>query len=153
MATAANHKRRPRPGGHDEAHGDRPLEPGEWRTLAILGLPTFALALAITTVTTYLPVIAAGFATSTVVIGVLIGGEGLIALVLPVVVGAWSDRLDTRIGGRLPFVLAATPPLVVALALLGFVTSILTAALVVALFFAAYSVAYEPYRSSPAAGA
>lgn len=43
--------------------------------LAILGLPTFALALAIITVTTYLPVIASGFAASTVVIGVLIGGE------------------------------------------------------------------------------
>jgi MFS family permease len=146
MATAANRKTRPER-GHDEAHGDRPLEPGEWRALAILGLPTFALALAITTVTTYLPVIAADFATSTIVIGVLIGGEGLIALVLPVIAGAWSDRLDTRIGGRLPFVLAATPPLVVALALLGFVTSILTAALVVALFFAAYYVAYEPYRA------
>jgi hypothetical protein len=28
---------------------DRALEPKEWRALAILGLPTFALALAITT--------------------------------------------------------------------------------------------------------
>jgi len=126
---------------------DRALTSQEWRALAILGLPTFALALAITTVTTYLPVIAEQFAASTVVIGVLIGGEGLIALGLPVAVGAWSDRLRTRIGGRLPFVLAATPPLVVALALLGFVTSILAAAIVVALFFAGYYVAYEPYRA------
>jgi hypothetical protein len=81
---------------------DRALKPKEWRALAILGLPTFALALAITTVTTYLPVIAAGFAASTVVIGVLIGGEGLLALGLPVVVAA---------------------------------------------FFIAYYVAYEPYRA------
>jgi hypothetical protein len=48
---------------------DRELDRGEWRALAILGLPTFALALAITTVTTYLPVIASDFAASTVVIG------------------------------------------------------------------------------------
>src|SRR3954470_17039658 len=104
---------------------ERPLRGGEWRTLAVLGLPTFALALAITTVTTYLPVVASGFAASTVVIGVLIGGEGLLALTFPITVGTWSARLHTRIGGRLPFVLGATPPLVVALALLGFAASLL----------------------------
>ena len=149
MATAADRKRprgREADDGNDEAR-DRRLEPAEWRALTILGLPTFALALAITTVTTYLPVIASGFAASTVVIGVLIGGEGLLALTLPITVGTWSDRLHTRIGGRLPFVLGATPPLVLALALLGFTGSILTAALVVALFFVAYSIAYEPYRA------
>jgi Na+/melibiose symporter-like transporter len=81
------------------------------------------------------------------VIGVLIGGEGLLALGLPIVVGAWSDRLRTRIGGRLPFVLGATPPLVAALVLVGFVTSIATAAMAVAAFFVAYYVAYEPYRA------
>jgi MFS family permease len=131
----------------DDEHADRPLRAGEWRVLAILGLPTFALALAITTVTTYLPVVASSFAASTVVIGVLIGGEGLLALGLPVVVGAWSDRLETRIGGRLPFVLGATPPLVAALILVGLVHSIATAAAAVAAFFVAYYVAYEPYRA------
>jgi MFS family permease len=126
---------------------ERPLRAGEWRTLAVLGLPTFALALAITTVTTYLPVVASGFAASTVVIGLLIGGEGVMALGLPVAVGAWSDRLSTRIGGRLPFVLGAMPLLLPALVLLGFVTSILTAAVAVAVFFVGYYVAYEPYRA------
>jgi Na+/melibiose symporter-like transporter len=150
MATAADRKRPPgreaAAGGQDDTR-DRRLEPAEWRALTILGLPTFALALAITTVTTYLPVIASGFAASTVVIGVLIGGEGLLALALPITVGTWSDRLRTRIGGRLPFVLGATPPLVIALAVLGFAGSILAAALVVALFFVAYYIAYEPYRA------
>src|SRR3954447_21922607 len=88
---------------------ERPLRAGEWRTLALLGLPTFALALAITTVTTYLPVVASGFAASTVVIGLLIGGEGPVARWLPVAVGAWSDRLSSPTGGRLPFVLGAMP--------------------------------------------
>jgi Na+/melibiose symporter-like transporter len=81
------------------------------------------------------------------VISVLIGGEGLLALGLPVLVGAWSDRLRTRIGGRLPFVLGAASPLGVALGGLGFVDSILSAALVVAVFFGAYYVAYKPYRA------
>jgi MFS family permease len=102
----------------------RTLQRSELRILAILGVPTFALALAITTVSTYLPVLAEEFSDSSIVIGLLIGGEGLIALWLPLVVGSWSDRLRTPLGSRLPFILAATPALVVALAVLGFVDSI-----------------------------
>ena len=129
------------------ATAQRSLQRGELRVLAILGVPTFALALAITTVSTYLPVLAEGFSDSSIVVGLLIGGEGLMALWLPLVVGAWSDRLRTPLGSRLPFIIAATPALILALALLGFVTSIAAAAVVLALFFAAYFVAYEPYRA------
>jgi MFS family permease len=125
----------------------RTLQRSELRILAILGVPTFALALAITTVSTYLPVLAEDFSDSSIVIGLLIGGEGLIALWLPLAVGSWSDRLRTPLGSRLPFILAATPALVVALAVLGFVESIAAAAIVVAVFFVAYFVAYEPYRA------
>jgi Na+/melibiose symporter-like transporter len=125
----------------------RTLQRSELRILAILGVPTFALALAITTVSTYLPVLAEDFSDSSIVIGLLIGGEGLIALWLPLVVGSWSDRLRTPLGRRLPFILAATPALVIALAVLGFVDSIAGAAIVVAIFFVGYFVAYEPYRA------
>jgi MFS family permease len=125
----------------------RTLQRSELRILAILGVPTFALALAITMVSTYLPVLAEDFSDSSIVIGLLIGGEGLIALWLPLAVGSWSDRLRTPLGSRLPFILAATPALVVALAVLGFVDSIAAAAIVVAVFFVAYFVAYEPYRA------
>ena len=126
---------------------ERPLRRREWIELAILGVPTFAFALAITTVSTYLPVLASSFASSTTVIGALIGLEGLMAIALPIVVGSWSDRLATPLGGRLPFVLGATPTLVLALALLGFVGSIGAAAFALAIFFASYFVAYEPYRA------
>jgi Na+/melibiose symporter-like transporter len=129
------------------ATAGRTLQRTELRTLAILGVPTFALALAITTVSTYLPVLAEDFSTSSIVVGLLIGGEGLIALWLPLVVGSWSDSLSTPIGRRLPFIIGATPPLVAALALLGFVNSIAGAAIVVAMFFVGYFVAYEPYRA------
>lgn len=125
----------------------RTLARSEWRVLVILGVPTFALALAITTVSTYLPVLAEDFSASSIVIGLLIGGEGLMALWLPLVVGSWSDRLRTPLGSRLPFIIAATPPLVIALAILGFVHSIALAAVVVAVFFVGYFVAYEPYRA------
>src|SRR5918911_1462936 len=89
--------------------------------VALLGIPTLALALAVTMVTTYLPVVARSFIGSSVVIGVIVGIEGLLALWLPLVVGTWSDRLRTRLGGRLPFLLAAAPVAMAALAALGFV--------------------------------
>src|SRR4051812_49882885 len=80
-------------------HGDeRPLRAGEWRTLAVLGLPTFALALAITTVTTYLPVVASGFAASTVVIGLLIGGGGPRGRGPSGPAGAWWGRSSPPAG-------------------------------------------------------
>jgi MFS family permease len=119
----------------------------ERRAILLLGLPTFALALAITVVTTYLPLIARQFTSSSTVVGLVIGSEGMLALVLPLAVGTWSDQLHTRIGGRLPFLIAATPPLVVALAVLGFAGSMAMTVGLVLLFFAAYFVAYEPYRA------
>src|SRR5919206_5303406 len=119
-------------GGDDTETGERALRRGEWRTLAVLGVPTLALALAITTVTTYLPLLASSFAPSTVVTGLLIGAEGLIALVLPPMAGAWSDQLRTPIGGRLPFVLGAAPVLAVAVAALGFASSVASAAVLLA---------------------
>lgn len=124
----------------DQAHHER-------RAIWLLGLPTFGLALSITVVTTYLPLIAQEFTSSSIVVGVLIGSEGLMALFLPLVVGTWSDQLRSPIGGRLPFLIVATPPLVVALALLGFAGGLVIALGLVWLFFAAYFVAYEPYRA------
>jgi Na+/melibiose symporter-like transporter len=55
--------------------------------------------------------------------------------------------LRTPLGSRLPFILAATPALVLSLAVLGFVNTVAEAAIVVAVFFVAYFVAYEPYRA------
>jgi MFS family permease len=113
----------------------------------MLGLPTFAMALAITTVSTYLPVIAQPLTSSTVVIGLLIAGEGAMALWIPVIVGTWSDRIETPLGSRLPFVVAGTPIMAIALVVLGAAGSLLAMAIAVAVFFAGYFVAYEPYRA------
>jgi MFS-type transporter involved in bile tolerance (Atg22 family) len=43
----------------------------DWRTLGLLGVPTFAFALAITVVSTYLPVLAESFDASSIVVGLL----------------------------------------------------------------------------------
>lgn len=124
--------------GESTASSRRGLEGHERRTVALLGIPTLELALAVTVVTTYLPVVAAGFGASNVIIGVIIGAEGLMALWLPLVAGIWSDRLDTRLGGRLPFLLGATPVIVAGLAAMALVSSIVTLAAASLVFFGGY---------------
>ena len=131
----------------DQPNSERELRGDERRRLAILGLPTFGMALAITAVSAYLPVVASQFTSSATVIGVIIGGEGVMALWIPVIAGSWSDRLTTPIGRRLPFILAGTPMMLVGLALMGVVDSLVAIAIVVGVFFAGYFVAYEPYRA------
>jgi MFS family permease len=134
-----------RGGGGERRH--RRLRGGERRQLAILGLPTFAMALAITAISTYLPVVAQRFTSSTLVIGLLIAGEGLMALWIPVLAGSWSDRVETSAGHRLPFVLVGTPLMIIALLAVGVSGSLVPMAIAVSVFFAGYFIAYEPYRA------
>ena len=113
----------------------------------LLAVPAFALALATTTVTSYMPVLAKNFTSSSTVVGVVVGGEGFLALWLPLAAGSWSDQLRTRFGGRLPFLFAATPVIVAALVTMGFVASVPAMAAVILVFFIGYLLAYEPYRA------
>jgi MFS family permease len=138
---------RARPGNPRGMPQERELERGEKRTVALLGLPTMALSLSVTVTTTYLPTVAHAFVASNVVIGLIIGLEGLMALWLPLVVGTWSDQLDTRLGGRLPFLIGASPIVVAGLFGMAFVGSTLTLAAAALVFFFGYFVAYEPYRA------
>ena len=130
-----------------ERGSPRPLKHREQVDLALLALPTFALALAITIVSTQLGEVSRRYTHQTTLIGAIIGGEGAMALWVPLIFGSWSDTVRTRIGGRLPFVLGGGIPAAVVLALIGFVHGLGLIALVAALFFAFYFVAYEPYRA------
>lgn len=120
---------------------------GRRLSLLVLGLPTFGMALTITSVSSYLPVVLRGQAGSTVTIGGILATEGLMALWVPIVVGDRSDRLRSRLGGRLPFVLAGTPLMCVSLCLAGFVRDVAGIAALVVVFFFGYFVAYTPYRA------
>jgi Na+/melibiose symporter-like transporter len=131
----------------ETSRGERDLKAGEKRAVALLGVPTMALSLSATIVTTYLPVVAKEFGGSTAVIGVVIGIEGLLALWLPLVVGSQSDRLRTRLGGRLPFLLGGSPLLAAGLVAMGLVGSMGTLAVAALVFFLGYFLAYEPYRA------
>jgi MFS family permease len=134
--------------GDRKQHGrQRGLKHREKVDLALLAMPTFALALAITIVSTQLGEVTRHYTHQTTLIGAIIGGEGVMALWVPLIFGSWSDTLRTRIGGRLPFVLAGGIPAAIVLALIGFVHGLGLVALVTALFFLFYFVAYEPYRA------
>ncbi|HET9102469.1 MAG TPA: MFS transporter [Solirubrobacteraceae bacterium] len=130
-----------------ERSGGRALRTDERARLAILALPTTALALSITIVSTYLGEITRRYTQQTVVIGLIIGSEGIMALWVPLIAGAWSDALRTPIGGRLPFVLAGGLPAAGVLVLIGVLHSLIAVAIAAAAFFALYFVAYEPYRA------
>jgi predicted PurR-regulated permease PerM len=119
---------------------DDSLSWDERRFLALLGLPAFALALAITTITTYLPVLLASLS-GPAVIGLLIGSEGLIALFVPLIAGAGSDETRTRLGRRLPYLLVAAGALI----LMPLAGSLLALVLLLLLFYASDFTYYAPY--------
>src|SRR5262249_12125082 len=79
------------------------LSKAERRLFLLLGVPGFGLQLSLTLVSAYLPVLALRFTSSRAGIGALIGGEGVIALFIPLWIGGLSDRTLTRFGRRLPF--------------------------------------------------
>jgi MFS family permease len=116
--------------------------------LVLLGLPTFGLALAISLLTTYGPVILIHLTHSPAAVGALIGVEGAFALVVPLVAGTVSDRLPpSPLGRRLPFVVVGAPLAATALALLPFSSSTAIAGLSVLVFFVGYYTYYPPYRA------
>lgn len=74
-----------------------------------IGSGFFALTLVWTVYNTYMPLILGEFIESRAVRGAIMGLDNLMAVVLIPVIGAWSDRLDTRLGGRLPFLVVGMP--------------------------------------------
>lgn len=129
------------------AGSDRPLSASERRLLMVLGVPTLTMAYATTVVSTYLPVVARQFTHSAVAIGLILAGEGLTALVIPLLAGAWSDNLRARGGSRLTFLLIGTPIAAGALSVLGLVGALPVMGVLVAVFFAGNFFSYEPYRA------
>lgn len=129
----------------DNGNSNGKLSWEERRFLALLGLPAFGISLAYTAATTYLPVILHQLS-GPAVTGIIIGAEGIFALFIPILVGQYSDSMKTRIGGRMPFILAGTALAVPALVAMAFGHSSL-AIVVIALsvFFLAYFTYYPPY--------
>jgi MFS family permease len=86
------------------------------------------------------------FTTSATLIALVLAAEGLFAISLPLVIGPWSDTSHTPLGRRRPFMLVALGPISFCLALMAFMPSLWTTALLVFAFFFAYYVYEPPYR-------
>src|SRR5256714_5248184 len=111
----------------------------------ILGLGAFGLAFSRTTAAAYLPPLLSRFTDSGGLIGVILGAEGVFALVISPVIGPWSDTFHTPLGRRRPFMLVAIGPMGFALLLMPFMPNLWTTVVVMTFFFAYYI--YEtPYR-------
>jgi len=114
------------------------------RFLLLLGAPSLGLALAVTTVSSLLPVLLediSGSALTTALLGI----EGAFALLLPPLIGAASDRTRTSIGPRLPFVLAAAPMIVAALVLMPVSGSIAVMVPILIVFYLGYFTYFVPH--------
>jgi MFS family permease len=116
------------------------------RLFWILGLGAFGLAFSITTTAAYLPPLLSRFTESGTLIGLVLGAEGVFALLLSPVIGPWSDSFHTPLGRRRPFMLAALGPLGFCLLLMPFMPNLWTTTLIVLAFFFAYYVYEPPYR-------
>jgi MFS family permease len=113
----------------------------------VLGVPAFGLGLAATILAAYLPVLARTLTTSHVVIGAIVGGDGLVALFVPLWVGAASDRVWTRLGRRVPFMIASVPVAASSLLLLPFGRSIVVLAIEVFAFYCGFYAYFAPYNA------
>jgi len=95
-----------------------------------------------------LPVLLERYQTSAMLIGVVIGGEGVLTLLVPLVVGAFSDHLHPRLAGpfgRRGFFLMLTAPVMAAtLALAPFLHGFWTLGLIAFLFFTGVNGYYTP---------
>jgi len=113
----------------------------------LLGVPAFALAFSITTVSALVPLTLEHHAASPLLIGMVVAGEGLIALSLPLWIGPLSDRTQSAWGGRLPYVMLGCGLCAPALAALPFVQSIAGIAALMLAFYAGYFTYYPAYRA------
>ena len=124
----------------------------ERRFLAILGAPAMGMALAVTVVSSYLPVLIQQIS-GPVLIGALIGGEGFFGIFMPALVGSFSDRTAHTVRDRLRLALLFGG--LVALAMVGLAViaglglhSIVAYAAVLVVLYAAYYAFLAPYWST-----
>jgi MFS family permease len=113
----------------------------------LLGVPALALSLAITSVSVLVPLSLERLAASPLMIGIVVAGEGLIALFLPLWIGPLSDRTVSRLGGRLPYVLLGCALCTPALVLVPFAASIPSIAALMLVFYVGYFTYYPAYRA------
>ncbi len=114
-----------------------------WLAVGFLGVQ-----LAFATYNAFLPLLYRGFFDSRAVIGLLMGTDNLIGIVLIPLIGAWSDRITSPLGRRLPFIVVAVPLAALTLAAIPFAAALLWTLILTEVAFTA---AMHAYRAPMAA--
>ncbi|UTR09861.1 MFS transporter [Evansella sp. LMS18] len=84
-------------------------QPFSYGKIFVIGSGFFALMLIWTFYNAYMPLILGDFIESRAIRGAIMGLDNLLAVLLIPVIGAWSDKVETRIGNRLPFIVVGMP--------------------------------------------
>ena len=91
-----------------------------WTPSLLLGAGTFVIGAVAPLYDSYVPPLLQRYLSSSAWIGAAMGIDNVLALFLVPLIGAFSDATTTRLGRRVPFVLAALPLTAVALAAIPF---------------------------------
>ncbi len=90
-----------------------------------IGFGFLGVQMVFTTYNAFLPLMYRNFFESRAAIGLLMGTDNLIGLLLIPIIGAWSDRVNSRHGRRLPFIAIAVPVAALAFFAIPFASAIL----------------------------
>lgn len=108
-----------------------------------IGFGFLGVQLAFTTYNAFLPLMYREFIESRALIGLLMGTDNLIGLILIPIIGAWSDRVNSPLGRRLPFIVIALPVAALTFFAIPFASAILWTLIITEVFFTA---AMHSYR-------
>src|SRR5688572_25303025 len=92
--------------------------PIPWRVAALLGLSSLAFGASGPIYDSYMPFFLGELLAGDAAVGVVMGIDNVVPLLVVPLVGALSDRMRTKLGRRVPFVLAALPIVAIAFAAL-----------------------------------
>ncbi|MBB6452563.1 Na+/melibiose symporter-like transporter [Salirhabdus euzebyi] len=84
-------------------------KPFSYSKIFVIGGGFFALMLVWTFYNAYMPLILGDYIESKAIRGSIMGLDNLLAVLLIPIIGAWSDKIETRIGNRLPFLVVGMP--------------------------------------------
>ncbi|HET9721869.1 MAG TPA: MFS transporter [Candidatus Saccharimonadales bacterium] len=115
----------------------------ELKFLILLGLPSLGLTFAVTTLSAYLPTILHSL-TNPLVVGVIIGAEGLFGLFMPVIFGVLADR-SKHVGDRLRYLVPSAFLMAGSLFVMGYIHILFLIGIMVALFYVGYYAFLAPY--------
>ncbi len=108
-----------------------------------VGFGFLGVQVAFTTYNAFLPLMYREFIDSRFLIGLLMGTDNLIGLLLIPIIGAWSDRVNSPLGRRLPFIVIAVPVAALTFFAIPFASAILWTLIITEVVFTA---AMHSYR-------